>query len=111
MEKMAAPEGKYLASVKVGPKGQIVIPKEARELFGIQPGDTLLLLADVNRGIALQSLARRHPLFGGVLGGGEGKRKKPKPRGGGRLFFVLTGEIESDISKKSDTNNTMEEIP
>jgi AbrB family looped-hinge helix DNA binding protein len=48
--------GKYMSSVKVGPKGQVVIPKEAREMFGIQPGDTLLLLADANRGIALQRL-------------------------------------------------------
>ena len=48
MEKMAAPEGKYLASVKVGPKGQIVIPKEARELFGIQSGDTLWDIARDN---------------------------------------------------------------
>ena len=30
-----------------------MIPKEARELFGIQPGDTLLMLADVKRGIAI----------------------------------------------------------
>jgi AbrB family looped-hinge helix DNA binding protein len=46
--------GKFMSSVKVGPKGQIVIPKEAREMFGIEPGDTLLLLADINRGIAIQ---------------------------------------------------------
>ncbi len=46
--------GKYMSSVKVGPKGQIVIPIEARKMFNIQPGDTLLLLADVNRGIAVQ---------------------------------------------------------
>ena len=72
MEKMAVPEGKYLASVKVGPKGQIVIPKEARELFGIQPGDTLLLLADVNRGIALQTFEKADPIFTEVFAGGEG---------------------------------------
>ena len=72
MEKMAAPEGKYLASVKVGPKGQIMIPKEARELFGIQPGDTLLLLADVNRGIALQTFEKADPIFADVFAGGEG---------------------------------------
>ena len=72
MEKMAAPEGKYLTSVKVGPKGQIVIPKEARELFGIQPGDTLLLLADVNRGIALQTFEKAYPIFAEVFAGGEG---------------------------------------
>ncbi len=46
--------GKYMSSVKVGPKGQIVIPKEARDMFNIRPGDTLLLLADVSRGIAIQ---------------------------------------------------------
>ena len=34
-------------------KGQIVIPKQARELFDIQPGDTLVLLGDVKRGIAI----------------------------------------------------------
>ncbi len=46
--------GKYMGSVKVGPKGQIVIPKEVREMFGIAPGDTLILLADRERGIAIE---------------------------------------------------------
>jgi AbrB family looped-hinge helix DNA binding protein len=40
-------------SVKVGERGQIVIPKEAREIFGIKQGDILLVLGDVERGIAL----------------------------------------------------------
>lgn len=40
-------------SVTVGTKGQIVIPKEARDLFDIHPGDSLLVLADVERGIAI----------------------------------------------------------
>ena len=47
------PKGKFISIVKVGEKGQIVIPKGARELFGIQPGDQLLLMADKKRGIAL----------------------------------------------------------
>lgn len=47
------PKGKFISIVKVGDKGQIVIPKGARELFGIQPGDQLLLMADKERGIAL----------------------------------------------------------
>jgi len=46
-------DGKYASTVRVGEKGQIVIPKAARDLFGIEPGDTLLLLADVRRGIAI----------------------------------------------------------
>ena len=41
----------YMSSVRVGPKGQIVIPKEARELFGIRPGDTLLVLGDEKNGL------------------------------------------------------------
>ena len=40
-------------TAKVGDRGQIVIPKGARDLFDIQPGDTLLLMADINRGIAI----------------------------------------------------------
>lgn len=44
---------KFAGTVKVGEKGQIVIPKAARELFGIKPGDTLLLLADAHQGIAI----------------------------------------------------------
>lgn len=47
------PDGKFLSMVKVGPKGQIVIPADVREMFGIKPGDNLLLLADTERGIAL----------------------------------------------------------
>ena len=49
---MRRPKGKYAWTATVGEKGQIVIPKQARELFDIQPGDTLVLLGDVKRGIA-----------------------------------------------------------
>jgi AbrB family looped-hinge helix DNA binding protein len=50
---MAGPKGKYAWTVKVGEKGQIVIPKEAREIFKISPGDTLILLGDEKQGIAI----------------------------------------------------------
>lgn len=50
---MAEPKGKYAWTATVGEKGQIVIPKQAREVFGIKPGDTLLLLGDERRGIAI----------------------------------------------------------
>ena len=44
----------FMSTVKVGPKGQIVIPKEIRDMFGINPGDQLMIMADAERGIALQ---------------------------------------------------------
>lgn len=47
------PPGKFAATITVSEKGQIVIPKGARDLVGIGPGDTILLLADANRGIAI----------------------------------------------------------
>ena len=50
---MESPKDKYAWTVTVGTKGQIVIPKEAREIFGIQPGDHLILLGDTERGIAI----------------------------------------------------------
>ena len=50
---MEVPQGKYAWMIKIGEKGQFVIPKEARELFGFEPGQTILVLADVNRGLAI----------------------------------------------------------
>ena len=44
---------RFIVSVKVGEKGQIIVPKEAREMFDIKPGDTLMVLGDKERGIAL----------------------------------------------------------
>ena len=50
---MNKPKGKYAWTVKVGEKGQIVIPKEARDIFDINPGDTLIILGDEKQGIAI----------------------------------------------------------
>jgi len=50
---MKKPKGKYAWTATVGEKGQIVIPKQAREIFGIQPGDTLVILGDEARGLAI----------------------------------------------------------
>ena len=46
-------DGKFAWMVKIGEKGQFVIPKQARELFDWQPGDEILVLGDQERGIAI----------------------------------------------------------
>ena len=42
---------RVFGTAKVGDRGQIVIPKEAREFFGIEPGDTLLILGKAETGL------------------------------------------------------------
>ena len=65
---MRRPKGKYAWNVTVGAKGQIVIPKEARELFGISPGDTLLLLGDEKQGLAIPQQSVYASLFTAIFG-------------------------------------------
>lgn len=51
---MKIPDGHYIfGTVKVGERGQIIIPKEAREVFDIKAGDTLIVLGDEKWGIAV----------------------------------------------------------
>lgn len=50
---MKKPKGKYAWTVTVGEKGQIVIPKQARDVFEINPGDTLIILGDEKKGLAI----------------------------------------------------------
>ena len=75
---MKMPADKFMSSVKVGEKGQIVIPKEVREMFNVDPGYMLLLLADKERGIAivdndgLLDMARN-------IAGFAGKKEEEKP--------------------------------
>lgn len=47
------PRGKHLWDVRVDQEGRVGIPEEARNLFGIEPGGTMLLLGDERRGLAL----------------------------------------------------------
>lgn len=51
---MQPPKGKHIfGTVRVGEKGQIVIPKDARNMFHIQPGDSLVVLGDEGSGLAI----------------------------------------------------------
>lgn len=64
---MATPDGKYAWTATVGEKGQIVIPKQARDIFKIKPGDTLLLLGDEQRGIAIPNKGAFSELLSAVF--------------------------------------------
>ena len=52
-EVMNIQNGKHAWMVKIGEKGQFVIPKEARDLFDLQPGNEILVLGDEKRGLAI----------------------------------------------------------
>ena len=53
MKKNKTDKNKYIGICKVGEKGQIVIPKEIRTMFDIKPGDSVIVLCDKGKGIAL----------------------------------------------------------
>lgn len=63
-------KGKLLDMVKVGEKGQIVIPKGMRDMMGIKSGDTLLILADEERGIAIPNKADMEKIYRDIMARG-----------------------------------------
>lgn len=68
---MSKKDGKYIFGVvKVGDKGQIVIPKEARKVYDIKPGDALLLLGDKN-GMALVKTEIFQSAIDNIMEGGD----------------------------------------
>ena len=74
---MEVPQGKHAWMVKSGEKGQCVLPKEARDIFGSHPGDELLALGDDERGIAIlpKAMQREYMLriFSEMDNGGDSK--------------------------------------
>jgi AbrB family looped-hinge helix DNA binding protein len=78
-------EGKYIfGTVKLGDRGQIVIPKDARDLFKIKAGDTLLVMGDKKKGIAISKIGRIKEFALGILNGIDNKEellKKPPEQG------------------------------
>ena len=62
---------RFIVSVKVGPKGQITIPAEARKLFDIKEGDTLMVMGDKARGIALLKSDLFYEMMGGAFHDGN----------------------------------------
>ena len=68
---METPNGKYAWMVKIGEKGQFVIPKEARELFDLKPGMEILVLGDREKGIAILPRNRQHEMLQNIIAATE----------------------------------------
>ncbi len=77
---MKGPKGKHAWTARVGEKGQIVIPKEAREIFGIEPGDTLLILGDESKGLAIVKGSMFSEIFEKVLSSDRREDEDEKAR-------------------------------
>ncbi len=60
-------EDRFIVSVKVGPKGQITVPIEARKMFDIKEGDTLMIMGDKERGLAILKDDAFYALMGGII--------------------------------------------
>lgn len=102
MKKKKQASQKYMGSVKVGSKGQIVIPKEVRDIFSIEPGDTLLLLADSDRGIAIERLSVFSKIADAIF---AGKAKEVYPNQGeedSRFFAQEIKKIQQSEEEKED---------
>lgn len=82
-------DDKYMGSVKVGPKGQIVIPKEIRDMFNISPGDTLVILADAEKGIALERFDRFNQIADAIFSG-KAKQLYPEHTEEDSISFAKT---------------------
>ena len=68
---MQGSEDKFAWTAKMGTKGQIVIPQEARELFGFKPGDTILLLGSIGDGIAIVPSEKFAQIYKIINGGSK----------------------------------------
>ena len=60
------PKGKFLTTVKIGPKGQIVIPKEVRDMFSLNTGDSLLFMSYKGLGMSLLHFSFMESLLNAV---------------------------------------------
>ena len=64
---------RFIISVKVGPKGQITIPAEARKMFDIKEGETLMVMGDRERGLALVKADQIYGIMEGIINDGGNK--------------------------------------
>ena len=64
-------KNKFVGVAKVGEKGQIVIPKEARDMFNINPGDNVIVLCDKDKGMAILKSDFMEESIDKIMGGNK----------------------------------------
>ena len=96
---MESMQDKFMTTVRIGPKGQIVIPKEVRAMFGLEPGDSLILLADRERGIALQSSSYYDSFVRAVFDQGAKAAAPGLPEAETQVF---ASALERELKKRGD---------
>lgn len=69
---------KFIGSAKIGAKGQIVIPKEIRDMFNLQTGDNIIILADKAQGIAMHKADFFHKISEALMKGAGKASKEEK---------------------------------
>ena len=85
--------------LKVGAKGQIVIPKDVRSMFDIKPGDTLLLLADSQKGIAIERLSVFNKIADAIL---SGKAREIYPEHDEESSLNFAKAIKKNLDDKNE---------
>ncbi len=86
----------FMSMVKVGPKGQIVIPKEIRDMFGITVGENLLIMADSERGIALHKQAVMQSFAEAIFAGQMPPGTREEPRENLQAFAENINKVKEE---------------
>ena len=92
-------DGRFMSSVKVGAKGQIVIPKEVRDMFDINSGDTLFLLADKDKGIVIQRYEVFNKIADAIF---DGKAKEIYPEKEEKDSIIFASAIKEVGENQND---------
>ena len=84
-----------MGTAKIGPKGQIVIPKEMRDMFALECGDSVVLFADKKRGIAIKKMSEVQSIVDGVFSRMEDGSMDESEMEGAKIFTGDFNEVKN----------------